>query len=130
VPDKKVPVVAVLGLIPTKCRAKESVTKVYSVQRCFEDPCLVSNDSESGLIIIQIRTAGIMDCKLAADIPMPIPHSACSEFYPKEETTGPLTPMLQKSEVFSLRVSKGEAVVDYCDPLIARRMGASGFPEG
>ncbi len=21
-------------------------------------------------------------------------------------------------------------IVDYCDPLIARRMGASGFPEG
>jgi hypothetical protein len=37
---------------------------------------------------------------------------------------------LQKSEAFSLRVSKGEAVVDYCDPLIARRMGASDFPEG
>jgi hypothetical protein len=41
-----------------------------------------------------------------------------------------ITPLLQKSEAFSLRVSKGEAVVDYCDPLIARRMGASGFPEG
>jgi hypothetical protein len=41
-----------------------------------------------------------------------------------------LTPLLQKSEAFSLRVSKGEAVVGYCDPLIARRMGASGFPAG
>jgi hypothetical protein len=39
-------------------------------------------------------------------------------------------PLLQKSEAFSLRVSKGEAVVDYCDPLIARRMGASDLPEG
>jgi hypothetical protein len=36
---------------------------------------------------------------------------------------------LQKSEAFSLRVSKGEAVVDYCDPLIARRLGASDFPD-
>jgi hypothetical protein len=41
-----------------------------------------------------------------------------------------LTPLLQKSEAFSLRVSKGEAVVGYCDPLIARWLGASGFPEG
>ncbi len=40
------------------------------------------------------------------------------------------TPMLQKSEAFSLRVSKGEAVVNYCDPLIARRLGASDFPAG
>jgi hypothetical protein len=43
---------------------------------------------------------------------------------------GIYTPLLQKSEAFSLRVSKGEAVVGYCDPLIARRMGASGFPAG
>jgi hypothetical protein len=41
-----------------------------------------------------------------------------------------LTPLLQKSEAFSLRDSKGEAVVGYCDPLILRRLGASGFPEG
>ncbi len=41
-----------------------------------------------------------------------------------------ITPTLQKSEAFSLRVSKGEAVVNYCDPLIARRLGASGFPSG
>jgi hypothetical protein len=40
------------------------------------------------------------------------------------------TPLLQKSEAFSLRDSKGEAVVGYCDPLILRRLGASGFPEG
>ena len=40
------------------------------------------------------------------------------------------TPLLQKSEAFSLRVNKGEAVVGYCDPLIARWLGASGFPEG
>jgi amino acid transporter len=41
-----------------------------------------------------------------------------------------VTPLLQKSEAFSLRDSKGEAVVGYCDPLILRRLGASGFPEG
>jgi hypothetical protein len=41
-----------------------------------------------------------------------------------------LTPLLQKSEAFSLRDSKGEAVVGYCDPLILRRLNASGFPEG
>jgi hypothetical protein len=41
-----------------------------------------------------------------------------------------LSPTLQKSEAFSLCVSKGEAVVNYCDPLIARRLGASGFPAG
>jgi hypothetical protein len=40
------------------------------------------------------------------------------------------TPLLQKFEAFSLRVSKGEAVVGYCDPLMARRLGASGFPAG
>jgi hypothetical protein len=40
------------------------------------------------------------------------------------------TPKLQKSEAFSLCVSKGEAVVNYCDPLIARRLGASDFPAG
>jgi hypothetical protein len=43
---------------------------------------------------------------------------------------GKFTPLLQKSEAFSLRDSKGEAVVGYCDPLILRRLGASGFPEG
>jgi hypothetical protein len=40
------------------------------------------------------------------------------------------TPTLQKPEAFSLCVGKGEAVVDYCDPLTARRLSASGFPEG
>jgi hypothetical protein len=40
------------------------------------------------------------------------------------------TPTLQKSEAFSLCVSEGEAVVNYCDPLIARRLGASDFPAG
>jgi hypothetical protein len=40
------------------------------------------------------------------------------------------TPLLQKSEAFSLRVGKGEAVVGYCDPLLARWLGASGFPAG
>jgi hypothetical protein len=47
-----------------------------------------------------------------------------------EEGLFDYTPLLQKSEAFSLRVSKGEAVVGYCDPLIARRLGASGFPAG
>jgi hypothetical protein len=40
------------------------------------------------------------------------------------------TPTFQKSEAFSLRVSKGEAVVNYCDLLIARRPGVSGFSAG
>jgi hypothetical protein len=35
---------------------------------------------------------------------------------------------LQKSEAFSLRDSKGEAVMGYSDPLILRSLGASGFP--
>jgi hypothetical protein len=37
---------------------------------------------------------------------------------------------IKKGVESELCVSKGEAVVGYCDPLILRRLGASGFPEG
>jgi hypothetical protein len=53
-----------------------------------------------------------------------------SHVFGKKEKSAMFAPLLQKSEAFSLRAIKGEAVVDYCDPLIARRMGASGFPGG
>ena len=59
---------------------------------------------------------------------MTAPRKAAVDF----QQNAPLlfTPLLQKSEAFSLRDSKGEAVVGYCDPLILRRLGASGFLEG
>ena len=52
------------------------------------------------------------------------------EYWVAIKTAAKDTPTLQKSEAFSLCVSKGKAVVNYCDPLIARRLGASGFPAG